>query len=323
MVPPIEVSVTRVEPRRWILGSEIICEKVGNQKLKPANAIISWQDGGSTFYLRGNTDSSTLAGDAETDRIHFAGTSAAVWSIGENAICKVHAWCEGLELEADTIQFVRQHAKEVPVPEVLYTWIDHKLNRTFLIMKRVSGQTLEQAWPRLSSSQRIQIADDIARYCVILAKNTSSMFKSVSGGGVYESRLMDDPPPSHPTWLPMTVSPFSSKALIAYMKKISTQPPPDIDNTFHFYHADLGPTNIMISSDGSVVTAIIDWESGAYYPRFWIATKPAASSVYWLECNTDEPKLWGELLTKGLQANNFKSLDTIWLSWILAIKSPC
>ena len=190
-------------------------------------------------------------------------------------------------------------------------------------MKRVSGQTLEQAWPRLSSSQRIQIADDIARYCVILAKNTSSLFESANGGSVFESRLMDDPPPSHPTWLPRTVGPFSSKALAAFMKRISTQPPPEIGDTFHFYHADLGPKNIMISADGSVVTAIIDWESGAYYPRFWIATKPAASCVYWLDCPTDNPKLWSELLTEALKANDFKPLDTIWRSWILARKSPC
>ena len=140
------------------------------------------------FIFERNTDSSPLADDAAIDRIHFAGTSAGVWSIGENAVCKVHAWRKELELEANTIQFVRQHAKEVPVPEVIYTWIDHKLNRTFLIMKRVSGQTLEQAWPRLSSSQRIQIADDIARYCVILAKNTSSLFESANGGSVFESR---------------------------------------------------------------------------------------------------------------------------------------
>lgn len=40
------------------------------------------------------------------------------------------AGCEGLELEADTIQFVRQYAGEVPVTEVVYDWIDHELNRS-------------------------------------------------------------------------------------------------------------------------------------------------------------------------------------------------
>lgn len=53
------------------------------------------------------------------------------------------------------------------------------------------------------------------------------------------------------------------------MKRASTEPPPDIDALFHFYHADLdlGPTNIMVSADDGVITAIIDWELAAYHPR--------------------------------------------------------
>lgn len=189
-------------------------------------------------------------------------------------------------------------------------------------MKRVSGQTLDQAWPRLSSSQRIQIADDIARYCATLATKTASLFETVSGCGVNESRLSQYDHPSLPTWFRSIIGPFSLDAMVAYMKRIFTQPPPDIDAPFQFYHADLGPTNIMISGDGSVVTAIIDWESGAYYPRFWIATKPIASSVYWLECPTDDPKLWGKLLGEALKANDFQPSDKIWLSWYSAIKLP-
>lgn len=107
--------------------------------------------------------------DAEIDRICHGGTSTAVWSIGNNVICKAKAWCEGLELEANTIGFVREYAGEVPFPEVIHTWIDHDLNKTFLIMKRVSGRTLQQAWPELSSGNRIQIADEIAGYCNTLA----------------------------------------------------------------------------------------------------------------------------------------------------------
>lgn len=156
-------------------------------------------------FILENNDSSNLAGDAEMDIIPHGGTSAAVWSIGNNAICKVKAWCEGLELEANTIRFVREHAGGVPVPEVIHTWIDHDLSRTFLITKRVSGRTLQQAWPELSSGNRLQIADDIARYCNTLAMKTSSLYETATGCGVDEERLMDDPPESHPTWLPRTM----------------------------------------------------------------------------------------------------------------------
>lgn len=142
----------------------------------------------SIFYLRKNTESLALAGDSEIDRIQLAGTSAAVWSIGDSAICKVDSWCQGLELEADTIGFVRQYAEEVPVPEVVYTWIDHELNRTFLITKRLSGEKLDQAWPWLDKIKRERIANEIARYCAILATKTSSLFQTATGCGVFEPR---------------------------------------------------------------------------------------------------------------------------------------
>lgn len=66
------------------------------------------------------------------------------------------------------------------------------------------------------------------------------------------------------------------------MARISTEPAPDIVPHFHFYHADLGPTNIMVSEDGDHVTGIIDWESAAYYPRFWAATKPVTAGAFGL-----------------------------------------
>lgn len=316
MDPPIGASVTRVNSHRWILGSSIICEKAEDSKLKPTNEIVHWQDGGSTFYLRENTESLGLAGDSDIDRNYLAGTQVAAWSIGDNAICKVHSWCEGLPLEADAIRFVRQYAEEVPVPEVVYTWIDHKLDRTFLITKRINGETLDQAWPRLDKIKRERLADEVARYCAILAMKTSSLFESATGGAVFEPFLTEHEPKSHPSWKKTTVGPFSSNALATHMKEISTKPPPDFDAPFHFSHALLHPESIMVSGDDGVLTGIIDWEIASYYPRFWIATKTA---TYKLECDTDEPRLWGELLRKALEAEGFMPSDK-WRPWSLGVR---
>ncbi|KAJ2904551.1 hypothetical protein MKZ38_007750 [Zalerion maritima] len=283
MSPPIADSITRISPSRWILGSSMICERVTNPAPKPANAIIDWQDGGDTFYLRKRAANHLSGGDAGIDRMHVGGLQQLF----------------GLELEANTIRFVEEKTSEVPVPEVVYSWIDHDLSRTFFITKRVGGQPLERAWPQLSSHQRTRIAHDIARFGVILASNTSSQFETVTGCGVYEARLRESAHPSHPTWLPRTLGPYSLEDIRAHMANISTERPPDIDLPFHFYHADLRPTNIMISEDGNRVTGIIDWESAAYYPQFWVATKPVYAGAFWLECETDEPKLWGQLSAVG------------------------
>jgi hypothetical protein len=102
------------------------------------------------------------------------------------------------------------------------------------------------------------------------------------------------------------------------MAKVSTEPAPEIEPQFHFYHADLGPTNIMVSADGHV-TGIINWESAAYYPQFWVATKPVFAGSFWLECETDEPKLWGQLLGQALETKGYKRQDAIFRRWNSAV----
>ena len=127
---------------------------------------------------------------------------------------------------------------------------------------------------------------------------------------------MEGAPESHPTWKPITFGPFSHEAMHAYMTKISTDPAPDIDPQFQFYHADLGPMNIMVSEDGDRVTGVIDWETAAYYPRFWVATKPVTAwRAFNLECDTDEPKLWGQLLGQALETHGYKRLDAAFRRW--------
>ena len=319
MEPPIGLSVARTSPCRWILGSLMVCEKVDDpSQSKPADAIADWQEGDATFYLRkSSADESSGGGDVETDRVHVGGTSSAVWLLGKDAFCKVHAWCDGLELEANTIRFVgeKHDALGIPTPELIYSWIDCDLHRTFLITKRVGGQTLERAWSQLTPLRRIQIADYIARFCVALATSTSSQLETVTGCGVHEPKLMESAPPLHPTWKPRILGPFSQEARCVYMTKVSAEPGADIDPRFYFYHADLGPTNIMVSEDGGRITGIIDWESAAYYPRFWIATKPVTAGAFYLECETDDPKLWGQLLGQALETHGYKRLDAAFRRW--------
>ncbi len=318
MDPVVGISVARVTPSRWLLGSLMVCEKVDSPEAKPPGTLAHWQDGDGICCLRKRLieDGELSAGDSETDQIHSAGVSAATWCLGQDTIVKVHSWIEGLEMEAEKIRFVREKAPEVPVPEVLYTWIDHELNRSFLVMKRVEGEILQKAWPKLSQSQREQIADDVGRFCVALAANTSTRYETVTGLPVPNERwLMDAPPESHLTWHPWFLGPLSQEGLQDYLTKMSTQPPPTIDADFHFYHADMGPTNIMVSHGR--LSAIIDWESAAYYPRFWLATKPLVSWAFGLECERGEdPRMWENLLVRALgEKGGFRPQDQVYRSW--------
>jgi hypothetical protein len=84
----------------------------------------------------------------------------------------------------------------------------------------------------------------------------------------------------------MTLGPLSWTELKAYLSKIPDEPALEFDYAFPFYHCDLGLTNILVSDDGDSVAAIIDWEAAAYFPSFWVATRPATTV-----CNPPEHSL--------------------------------
>ena len=273
-----------------------------------SNAIISWEDGEGTYYLRERVEEDDLllpGNSIETGLVHQGGTSAAVWSIGTSAFCKVKAWCEGLELENDTIQYVARNAPGVPVPEVIHSWVDHEWNRSFLILKRVGGHTLHDAWPQLSLRQQSQIASQIGKYCSKLAGITSHQFESAIHHGVLEAYLIVDAEPSHSSWKPRPLGLFSLEDFKCYFLRQSTTYYPDV-GPFHFYHADLGPGNIMVSREGNV-EGILDWESAGFYPRYWIASKPMRSAGFYLKSTKGTKReAWRDLLGIMLKKEGFE-----------------
>lgn len=305
MTPLIDTSVRYLTPGRWTLGSSKICERVTTTN--PSNAIVSWEDEEGTFYLRERVEDDLPSAEhsMKTGLVHTAGTSAAVWRIGTTTFCKVKAWCEGLEPEDDTIRFVARNAPYIPIPEVIYSWVDYNWNRSFLILKRVGGQTLQNAWPQLSLPQKSQIASQVAKYCSELAEITSPRLQSATGRGVLEPFITKDAE-SMPSWKPRPLGPFSLEHFNSY---VSEQPSLHCHDIFHFYHADLGPGNIMVSEEGNVM-GILDWESAGFYPRNWIALKPKLSPGFNLD-STKGPKrrAWCDLLRSMLEKEGFRTYD--------------
>lgn len=300
------MSVRRLTPNCWMLGSSKICERAATTN--PSNAIVSWRDGEDTFYLRERVEKDPVLPESSmgTGLIHQGGTSAAVWSIGTSAFCKVKAWCEGLESENETIRFVARNAPCIPIPEVVDSWVDHDWNRSFLILKRVGGQTLRDAWPQLSPAQTSQIANQVAKYCSELARITSRTFRSATRRGVLEPFLTAAAEPSHPSWKPRPLGPFPLKDFNSYLSQQSITYCPDIGLSLHFYHADLGPGNIMVSEKGNL-EGILDWESAGFYPRCWIALKPMLSAGFYLNSSEGtQREAWRDLLGSMLKKQGFE-----------------
>lgn len=281
--PPIEASVSKLSPDTYQMGSKFLCKKATSGV--PNTAVASWNEGDGKFYIVETTSANSL-GEPADGLIHQAGLSSAVWGIGTQAICKVKTWSDGVGRESDTLAFIASRFPHIPIPEVIYSWTDEKLNRSFLILQRIQGQTLASAWPSLTAEQKAEVACTVAGYCRDLTEETSEKLQSATGCGVLEPFLTVHPEASHPSWKPRPLGPFSRIAAEKYFNRISTLPAPPIGDKFHFYHSDLSPTNILLTDNGAV-KAILDWESAGYYPKFWIPLKPYRSGGFNLDIADD------------------------------------
>ncbi|PGH00864.1 hypothetical protein AJ80_09116 [Polytolypa hystricis UAMH7299] len=88
-------------------------------------------------------------------------------------------------------------------------------------------------------------------------------------------------------------------------------------SSFVFYHANLGPGNIIVENEPMLGTvAIIDWELAGYFPRGWVRTKFRLSGGLdfepWI---TDNPTWWRSEVQKLLEINGFEDYSQAWLSW--------
>ena len=263
----LKESIKQISQNSWLIGS-MVCERTNTKP--PDDAIAAWEEDQYAYILRTPKDneiaSPPLIELSDTMKIvHEGGTESVVWTIGRQAFCKVKIHIANQESEANTIHFVQKVAPQISTPDVIHTWTER--DRSFLLLKRIQGSTLRDAWTHLTPSQRTTAVETVARYCDLLARHTSPKLRSVTGKPLLEPFLA-----IHKSEL---IGPLTHEDCLRHFSFPSPDCPA-LEAEFPFYHPDLGPSNIIISSDGSVA-GIIDWEAAGYYPRFWIATKPAFS----------------------------------------------
>ena len=66
-----------------------------------------------------------------------------------------------------------------------------------MLSKRVSGTRFDEAWPNFTNTQRLQVADNIAKPTKFLSAFTSEYIESVASGaivGKHQLRLREDLP---------------------------------------------------------------------------------------------------------------------------------
>ncbi|KAL9607239.1 MAG: hypothetical protein Q9167_007829 [Letrouitia subvulpina] len=302
------------------MGSLMICE---NTDAIVADALTTWKDSDGTWSLRRRTSplKAPPPGDSDVNRTYLCGNAAAMWLISPKILCKVKSWIPNITPEADTIKWVVKNCPTIPVPKVIYSWIDEAWQRSFCLMEVVPGVTLDEAWNDLSEETRTLIADEVTTYILDAARHTSPSIRTVAGTGITyhafilgsherekgKEGLRDWRPPLHDILLP--------EQLDQRLLRIGGQRSPEEVAQFVFFHGDLGPANIFVDkkNDEWHVSAIIDWETAGYLPAWYIRTIVGLSPAYLLNRRDDrEANAWIDELFYKLEERGFQEYR-VWL----------
>ncbi|ATY60600.1 serine threonine kinase [Cordyceps militaris] len=181
--------------------------------------------------------------------------------------------------EAATMAFIAARTK-IPVPRVHCSFT--RRNVTYIVMERMRGKTLADAWPSLSDAdvERIllQLRGMLGELRAVPAPGIA--IQSCIGGSLRDSRI---PRPEEPRfgpfssahafheWLREGLGPeekpryvddeewIDIKYMIAMQNRKCEGPV--------FTHGDLNPFNIIVRKGN--IEAIIDWEFSGWLPPYW------------------------------------------------------
>jgi predicted unusual protein kinase regulating ubiquinone biosynthesis (AarF/ABC1/UbiB family) len=83
-----------------------------------------------------------------------------------------------------------------------------------------------------------------------------------------------------------------------------------------FYHADMGPTNIIVEDEPKTeALGVIDFEIAGYLPRDWVRTEFRVSSGMNLS-DSDDPTWLRSEIQKLLGKEDFRDFASAYMSWI-------
>ena len=231
-------------------------------------------------------------------KLFYGASRCGVWSIGSDIILKERP-DEGPKKEVKTLDHILKYP-DIPAPKLIRDWVDSD-RRYFVLQERIKGQTLEQAWPTLSESQKTAIADQVVQIRKKLRSLTSESIQTVDHGPCELALLFPDRAPHGrfhsdlELWNAITimlrhppVRSFPQQALENLKKRLPKCEP------YVLTHCDLNLGNLIVR-DGALV-GILDWEFAAYYPVWY---EYVSASWGWTEDDAE----WKRLLQQRMEAH--------------------
>lgn len=175
----------------------------------------------------------------------------------------------------DTIEAVDvAHRPGIRVPRIIRSVRSE--DTVFIIMERIEGDTLQDAWPSLGWLGSCHIALQMRRFIAKMRSITSTMAGSL-GTGECRSFWLDD----H-FGLPARAKPKDVSAFLAFwagfvsirqeLKKCNhdhallREPPTIQRDRLVFTQHDLAPRNVLVDSSGDIW--LLDWDFAGFYPIY-------------------------------------------------------
>lgn len=294
-------SIQAINGTSWLIGGKLLLSRQASPS--PNTSQPSWGDGSGGCFVLSDAPSPLPqcqphpADSTELPRVYAAGDQSAVWRAGEAFIKTQDLLNPKRTREHVTLEFL--HGKkplDFRIPNVLYhgEWD----GRYYIIVSRVPGRTLAEAWPTMDEELRQHYVHRVAELCENLAEWKGEAICGVDGGQLTELYLRKgkglDPE-------------ILEENCIGIGMDVSS---------LVFYHCDLGPGNIIVEPDNNRGIGIIDWETAGYVPREWVRTK------FHLSTGMDFPDVedmhksdWRRLVSRRLATIGFEEVIEGWLAF--------
>ncbi|KAK2051048.1 hypothetical protein LY76DRAFT_529292 [Colletotrichum caudatum] len=295
---PVNSSIREIDSQTWLIGDRLLLSRSS-----AASPRCLWSDGCGSFYrISEVTEAPPVLQSLSTPSLELirlvydAGDSSAVWAIG-NAFLKIKISNQPRTTrEHVTLAGVKAMKPSFSIPDVLYhgEWD----GRQYLILSKVPGMTLADAWPTMDETTKCHYVDRVVGVCKELGKLQADRIS-----GIDRNELLD----------PLLIKrdaekDFSHENLVKSCMEL------DMDcSTFIFSHCDLGPGNLIIDNDGSL--GIIDWEMAGFVPKDWIRTRFCISGGLDLPGVGEERVDWRRRMQRRLGLEGYTEIADEWMSW--------
>lgn len=206
-------------------------------------------------------------------------TSHMVLGVGVHFIVKC-----GFQIDLEegrTMMFIREQT-ELPVPLVYALFRDCRTGKSYIIMERIVGTNLQDAWPTLSRVQKDAVSTKIKNHLDRMRSIPSpKAYCSVSHNPLRDpifwtgdERLRLDGPFTSESELndALMKSCFRSEHLQGKAEFLRRHLPSVLNgHPAVLTHGDLQRKNIMIriESNSNISITLLDWEVAGWYPSYW------------------------------------------------------